>query len=279
MDRVLDKAKFSSLYASSFAKVTRFNLPSMSDLLFVLGKIQDDKRITDVRWAAYILGTMFVETSHTIRLKEQLGARVRPHKPRTVKAWRNFSPVEEVGHGSGRPYFRPVKVKRLQTGDAQVTEWDGDQWTVPAGGGRPVPRSEGAARGSGILVGPPAANFTHDDGVENQYFGRGYVQLTWWDNYVSAGVAVGRGLAFLYEPDLMIRPDLAYEIMALGMVTGKTFANGRRLSQYFSGGHSDYVRARDIVNPGAPLSNKKEVGEIAQLFEKVLLDARSGLTP
>ncbi len=222
-----------------------------------------------------MLATMFIETSHTIRLREieRVGHDHHP-KPRTVKAWRNFTPIEEAGHGRGRAYFLPVKIKRLSNGDLRVTEWDGDQWIVPGVGGRPVSLSSTASRGLRALPGPAAPRYASDDGIENQYFGRGYVQLTWWDNYLSAGVAIGRGVALLNEPDLLVKPDLAYEVMSLGMLTGRTFANGRRLSQYFVGGHTDYVHARDLVNPGAPLANKTEVAEIAKLFENILVSSR-----
>jgi hypothetical protein len=100
------------------------------------------------------------------------------------------------------------------------------------------------------------------------------VQLTWWNTYASAGVTLRQGLAFLFEPNLVNDREVAYSIMATGLFTGRIFANGRRLSQYFHGGHTDYVRARNMVNAGAKHVNKVEVADIAKRFERVLLASR-----
>ncbi|HEY2900956.1 MAG TPA: glycoside hydrolase [Polyangia bacterium] len=270
-----DKTKFTSAYESLFAHVTKFNKPSIPDLIFVLGKIGSDKTITDLRWAAYMLATMFVETSHTIKLKRITPGHPRMQTSSTQKVWRNFVPVEEAGHGHGLRYFAPVKVERQANGDVNVTEWDGNQWVVSAAG---VPRKVQATAARGVKPGiAESPQYQQASGQSNQYYGRGYVQLTWWDNYVSAGMMIGKGLTFLLDPDRMLDPDLAYVVMSKGMVTGRSFANGRKLSQYFIGGHTDYVGARDMVNPGAPLANKKEVANIARRFEDALF--LSGLDP
>jgi hypothetical protein len=134
-----------------------------------------------------------------------------------------------------------------------------------------------AARGLEDLAAAPVARYVKDDGEEKKYFGRGYVQLTWWDNYVTAGFALGRGLDLLFNPDLLLEPNLAYQIMSLGMLTGKSFANGRSFKRYFIGGHSDYLGARMMVNPGASHKNKAEVAEIATKFEDVLFASRSSV--
>ncbi|HEX3698442.1 MAG TPA: glycoside hydrolase [Polyangia bacterium] len=265
-----DKAKFTSAYESLFAHVTKFNKPSIPDLIFVLGKIGSDKTITDTRWAAYMLATMFVETSHTIKLKQAAPGGQTSH---VHKAWRNFTPVKEVGSGKGHGYHFPVKVDRLPNGDANVTEWDGDQWVVSSSGiAQKVQPSAIAGMRNPRLAESPL--FRQAMGQMNQYYGRGYVQLTWWYNYISAGMATGQGLLFLFDPDKMLDPTSAYSIMSVGMVTGKSFANRRKFSQYFIGGKTDYLSARDMVNPGASLANKKELADIAIRFEAVLFSAR-----
>ena len=103
------------------------------------------------------------------------------------------------------------------------------------------------------------------------------LQLTWWSNYAAAGVALGRGLDLLFEPDLVNDPDTAYQILATGMCTGDLYANRRQFSQFFHGAHTDYVNARNMVNPGTEYAHKVEVGKIAERFEKVLFAAR--ITP
>ena len=261
-----DKTKFAQQYASSFAKVGTFSRASIPDLVSVLSKIEADKRVVDLRWTAYMLATVLKETSHTVRVASH---------GRTKKLWRNFTPIEEIGHGAGRPYHHPTKVKRLPGGDARVTEWAGGQWTIPAHGGVPKPlhRGGGALHDKSDVM---SAVYLHDDGVPNQYFGRGYVQLTWWDNYAATGVVINRGISLLFNPQLALDQAIAYEIMAKGLTTGKAFAHGRRFSKYFTGTQSDYLHARDMVNPGAKQPEKKEFAVTAQLFENVLMASRSG---
>lgn len=125
-----DKAAFLKGYTHEFKNVPKFNLTSLPDLLFVLGKIGADPRITDLRWSAYMLATVFVESSHTVRTKKQIVDKNGRVKLQSIKVWRTFAPVEEAGHGKGLKYYLPVEVKRLANGDVRVTEHDGDQWVI-----------------------------------------------------------------------------------------------------------------------------------------------------
>lgn len=269
-----DVGKFQKAYADEFKNVEKFNLASMSDLLFLVGKIGADPRITDIRWSAYLLATAFIESSRTVRITKKTidkKGRVKLHR---VKVWRNFAPIDEVGRGKGRIYGRPVKVKRLPNGDARLTEIDGDQWTISTDGSI-HPMKSGERRGFRIPGMISSPEYESDDGTEQFYFGRGYVQLTWWTGYLEAGIALGRGLSFLFHPERIEDREIAYATMTLGMCTGKIFANGRRLSQYFHGAHTDYEGARNMVNPGAARKNKVEVAGVARRFEKVLLASKS----
>lgn len=78
---------------------------------------------------------------------------------------------------------------------------------------------------------------------------------------------MGRGLDFLYDPDLVMDPRTAYGIMSHCMRTGQGFANGACFSKYFIGGHTDYLGARDMVNAK---SDHNEVANVAIRFEAVL---------
>ena len=109
------------------------------------------------------------------------------------------------------------------------------------------------------------------DGVENAYFGRGYVQLTWWSNYLRAGLALNLGLKLLLDPDLVEDPDVAYQIMSYGMRTGKIFANGYSFSDFFAGGSRDYKGARKMVNGS---DHDSDIAALAMAIEAILLDAR-----
>ncbi|HEY8923762.1 MAG TPA: glycoside hydrolase [Polyangia bacterium] len=268
-----DEAAFSAAYAEQFAKVPKFNQPSIPDLLFVLKKIGADSRINDIRWAAYLLGTTYVESSHTVKITKVTQGKKGRAKTHQVKVWRNFAPIEEAGHGKGRKYYLPVKVTRLPSGDARVVEYDGDTWTISAHTGHSRAQNKHQERGVAATASESEA-YKNDEGDEQLYYGRGFVQLTWWSGYANAGVELGRGLELLFDPDLVDERETAYQILATGMYTGKIYANGRTLARYFHGSHTDYVGARDMVNPGAKHANKVEVAEIARRFEDVLFAAR-----
>jgi hypothetical protein len=257
-----DKTKFAKEYASTFAKVEKFSAASIGDLLSLLSRIEADKQVIDLRWTAYMLATALKETSHVVHVGSP---------GHTKRLWRNFGPTEEMGHGGTLAYHHPTKVKRLPGGDARVTEWAGGQWTVTAHNGH----IEGLGKKhdkSPVM----SEVYLHDDGTPIQYFGRGYVQLTWWDGYASAGAMTNRGLALLFNPELALQPSIAYEIMAKGFIRGKMFGNRRRLSYYFTDTQSDYLGARNMVNPGAKQAEKKAFAKLAQLFESVLMASRSG---
>ena len=80
------------------------------------------------------------------------------------------------------------------------------------------------------------------DGV--RYAGRGYVQLTWKNNYRRAGQAIGRNL--VARPDDAMIPKVAVEVMFRGMIAG--WFTGRKLADYFTPGRGDWRNARRIIN-------------------------------
>jgi hypothetical protein len=218
-------------------------------------------------------GDRFVESSHTSRIQKVTVDKKGRSKAHSVKVWRNFVPIAEAGHGKGRKYYLPVKVTRLPSGDAQVCEYDGECWTVSATSGHARALHRNQHRGVSATT-KASKVYNDDEGNEQLYYGRGYVQLTWWNGYVAAGIALKRGLNLLFEPELVNAPDTAYDILATGMCTGSIYANGRTFPRYFQGTHTDYVAARDMVNPGAKHANKVEVANIAERFEDVLFAAK-----
>jgi len=125
----------------------------------------DASGLTDSRFLAYMLATVYHETSATMQ------------------------PIEEYGRGRGRPY--------------------------------------GAVQPNGRV-----------------YYGRGYVQLTWPNNYKVLGEALGVDL--YDDPDLALKPDIAAKIMFYGMVHG-TFT-GKKLADYFNVHITDFLNARRIIN-------------------------------
>lgn len=116
------------------------------------------------------------------------------------------------------------------------------------------------------------------------YYGRGYVQLTWQDNYEKAGAYVGVNLAA--KPDLALQPDHAAAIMFVGMGEGwfRGDRHGRRqtLARSFGPNVNDPVGAREIINgPEWKVIGGRRVllaGIIAQYHATFLQAVGSGRT-
>ncbi len=102
------------------------------------------------------------------------------------------------------------------------------------------------------------------------YFGRGYVQITWWENYAKASQYLGRGFDLLFDPEIVKEPLVAYRIMSEGMRMAAIFSK-TRFENYFSGSNRDYIGARAMVNG---TDHAVDIAKIAESFEAILLDAR-----
>lgn len=78
------------------------------------------------------------------------------------------------------------------------------------------------------------------------YYGRGYVQLTWKDNYEKMSRALGLADELLIHPQRALDPDIAYQIMSWGMRHGAF--TGKKLADYIHDDECDYKNARRIIN-------------------------------
>jgi len=81
------------------------------------------------------------------------------------------------------------------------------------------------------------------------FFGRGYVQLTWYENYQLMGRLIGVNL--LASPELAMNQDIAAKIMFEGMTKGSSsFGDftGKCLEMYFNDKTNDPFNARKIIN-------------------------------
>ena len=76
------------------------------------------------------------------------------------------------------------------------------------------------------------------------YYGRGYVQLTWKNNYERYGQLLG--LDLVGNPDLALNAPTAAFILVHGFKTGAF--TGRKLTDYVNDLRVDYVNARRCIN-------------------------------
>lgn len=81
------------------------------------------------------------------------------------------------------------------------------------------------------------------------FYGRGYVQLSWFENYQTMGRLLSIDL--LNQPELALNPEIAAAIMFEGMTHGNSHFGdftGKSLEDYFNEKTEDWVNARRIIN-------------------------------
>jgi putative chitinase len=115
-------------------------------------------------------------------------------------------------------------------------------------------------KGQGLKYGKP------DSVTGKVYYGRGYVQLTWKDNYATMGTVLKVDL--VNNPDLALDPAIAYRIMSYGMRSGAFTGVG--LNRYIHGDVCDYVNARKIIN-GLDVAEK--IAGYAEKLEAVIKES------
>ena len=76
------------------------------------------------------------------------------------------------------------------------------------------------------------------------YYGRGYVQLTWKNNYEKYGKLLHKAL--VGHPELALDPEIALFVLVHGFKTG-TFT-GRKISDYIDAQKKDFRNARRCIN-------------------------------
>lgn len=95
------------------------------------------------------------------------------------------------------------------------------------------------------------------------YYGRGYVQLTWYENYDTVGHLIGQDL--LHHPELALDAAIAAKILVDGMING--WFTGKRLHDYFNDKSNDPFNARKIING---LDRAKDIEHYYDVFLKGL---------
>jgi len=92
------------------------------------------------------------------------------------------------------------------------------------------------------------------------YYGRGYVQLTWKNNYKAYSDILG--VDMVTNLDLAMQPEIALFVLVHGLKVG-TFTT-RRITEFINERHTDFVGARFCIN------GTDKAHEIAALAEKFL---------
>jgi hypothetical protein len=110
------------------------------------------------------------------------------------------------------------------------------------------------------------------------YRGRGYVQITGRTNYTKFAQLLGVDL--VNQPDLALQPEVAWDILSLGMHRG--LFTGKKLDDYIpldDRTQADYYNARRIINPGELRVRPDVVQQMAQNAVKWEGILRAALAP
>ena len=189
---MIDKVKFYAAIRSNklFKTLSNEQVQSIDTII----NAWDNSGYIDLRWLAYMFGTIYHETARTML------------------------PIEEYGKGGGRKYGNKIKM-------------NGQPYTKP----------------------------------DKIYYGRGFVQLTWYENYDLMGMLLGEDL--LNFPEKALQTDIATKILFEGMTKGNSsFGDftGKCLEQYFNDTTEDWINARKIIN------GKDKAKTIANYSQKFL---------
>jgi hypothetical protein len=103
------------------------------------------------------------------------------------------------------------------------------------------------------------------------YHGRGYIQLTLYDNY--AGMEDRLGIQLVHAPENALVADHAYKIALSWFQKGPPGGKhkDKPLSDYVTAHKCDYYNARDLVNTDKdhlPKGSTKDVGRLLEEYAK-----------
>jgi|SRR5215470_4777869 len=130
---------------------------------------------------------------------------------------------------------------------------------------QPIPE---IGKGAGKPYGVP------DPVTGETYYGRGYVQLTWKENYQRQDTKLELGGTLVKEADRALEPDVAILILFEGMRDGDF--TGVSLSDYFDEDTTDWVNARKIVNA---LDQAQTIAGYAQKFSAAITHVAEAISP
>lgn len=97
------------------------------------------------------------------------------------------------------------------------------------------------------------------------WYGRGYVQLTWEENYAKQDEKLGLRGTLMETPDLALNPEIAKQVIIYGMADGDF--TGKGLGEFFTGDVTDWYNARTIVNGH---DRADDIAAYAELFHNAI---------
>lgn len=120
--------------------------------------------------------------------------------------------------------------------------------------------------------------------ADTGYWGRGFVQLTWEDNY--RGMEDETGVDLTQYPEAALLPQISAIVTVDGMMDGDFRRQAGPLNNYIpvtenedgsvTRGQADYEGARDTVNGGGDRAG--DIAAIAQTIETAITTYRAGVT-
>lgn len=145
-----------------------------------------------------------------------------------------------------------------------TTKWETDHTMQPiqeAGGTAYLTRNYDV-KGANPARARKNGNIVPGDGV--RYSGKGFVQLTWKNNYEKMTALLrkaGLPVDLVARPDLAMRLDVASFVMFEGMIGG--VFTGRKLADFFNAKTTDWLNGRRIING---VDKAAEIAGIAKMF-------------
>lgn len=155
-----------------------------------------------------------------------------------------------------RTHFGALKQKQVDGFEAILSQWEGSgltdlRWlaymlaTAWHETATTMQAIEEYGKGKGRSYGKPHPK------TGLIYYGRGLVQLTWYENYLKMSNILYNDARLAVEPALALDLKVAVNIMFEGMTTGKSFKGdftGKHLGNYFNQTKEDWEGARAIIN-------------------------------
>ena len=172
---------------------------------------------------------------------------VRPIFGGHLYSWQVNGMSDIVKYGDQHGYPVEHVAYALATTKKETANW---MQPLREGGGRkgPAYTDEQAKRAVASLYkrGIISTNYALPAGPYKQsYYGRGLIQLTWYDNYRKFTRKLGVPLD--EKPDLALDTDIALQIMFIGLKDGM-FRKRLCFSDFNLNTHEGAYRARDAVN-------------------------------